>query len=134
MYKSLKHISIVLIMLVASFFLGSICNSISRSFNDSPSYNIENVVLVSRSPNWKYSLGFYVAVVLAEKSENGFNVRCKVHVGNNNYYESIPLGAVSTIEEAYAKWGTLTWSDNELIIGATGSAVSVKRSRIESHR
>ena len=100
-----------------------------------PSYKIEDVVLINRSPKWKYGLGFYVAVILIKKSEKGFNVSCKVHVGNHNYFENIPLGYVSTIEEAYHKWGAISWTNNQLIIGSSNdSLIIVKRDKIERHR
>lgn len=135
MNKSLKRKLFFTSLLLISFFLGTIFNSLNDFLNKEPSYNISDVVLISRSPEWKYGLGFYVAVILIEKSENGFDVSCKVHVGNHNYFENIPLGSVSTIEEAYHKWDTITWTNDELIIGSSSdSPVIVKRNKIEQHR
>ena len=64
-----------------------------------------------------------------------FKVNCKVHIGNENHFESIALGNVSSKEEAYSLWGKIRWTDTSLIIGSDKqSQVTVERSEIESHR
>ncbi len=135
MNKSLKRKLFFTSLIVISFFLGGLFNGLDKLSNNKPLYKIEDVVLISRSPKWKYGLGFYVAVILIKKSENGFNVSCKIHVGNHNYFQNVPLGSVSTIEEAYHKWGVVSWANDALIIGSSiDSLVTIKRKQIEQHR
>jgi len=121
-----------------SFISGKIMSSIDVSMDEveHARYKLENLVTVSRSPDWKYGKGFYTAVVIATP-ENGtsYNVVCKVHVGNANYFEYIELGQTNSIAEALDNWGDIQWTDDSLIIGRDGPNQKViSREQIEKHR
>jgi len=97
--------------------------------------DVRNTVLSSSGPEWKHGAGFYTAVIELEKDGPIYNVNCKVHIGSKDYYRLIPLGKVSSREEARSRWGKVEWTEKSLIIGADElSQVTVERSTIEKHR
>jgi hypothetical protein len=139
--QSLKYIVILVAFFIwtcLSFISGKIVSSIITSVDEigRASYKLENLVIVSRSPDWKYGKGFYTAVVIATpKTDSTYDIVCKVHVGNANYYEYIELGQVDSIAEALEKWGDIEWADDSLIIGKDGPLQKVvSRKQIETHR
>jgi hypothetical protein len=138
MQMNAKKIGLALLfitLILIAFFLGTVMQALKSAFSDNVVYELEKMVLVSRSPDWKYEEGFYAAVVTLKKEGDFFNVECKVHIGNENYYEHISLGKVSTEKEAYARWGKIQWTNDSLIIGTKESKqVIVKRSKIVRHR
>jgi len=92
-------------------------------------------MLVSSNPDWKNSLGIYTVAILIKKNVTSYNVRCKVYIGNDKYYEIFPLGSVKTKRQAYKKWGEIEWTDKELVIGTSAvTPVIIKRSQFENHR
>ncbi len=137
----LKYIAVLVAFCLwtwLSFISGKIMLSIDTSMDEveHASYKLENLVTVSRSPDWKYGKGFYTAVVIATpENETSYNVVCKVHVGNANYFEHIELGQASSIAEALDKWGEIEWTEDSLIIGKDGpNKIVVSRKQIEKHR
>jgi hypothetical protein len=139
-----KHLKYILAFLAfcfwtwLSFIAGKIMLSIDTSMADveHASYKLENLVTISRSPDWKYGKGFYTVVVIATpENETSYNVVCKVHVGNANYFEYIELGQANSIAEALDKWEDIEWTDESLIIGKDGpNQKVVSRKQIETHR
>lgn len=117
---------------------GKIISAIDNSMDEigNASYKLENLVTVSRSPDWKYGQGFYTAVVvITPNTVSSYDVICKVHVGNANYYEQIELGKADSLAEALEKWGVIKWTDDSLIIGKDGPLQKVvSREQIETHR
>ncbi len=134
-YKKISGLLLIIVILFTTSYLFLAYKSIKSAFQDSVTYQLEDTILISRSPEWKYDKGFYVAVITLKKKGTIFNVNCKVHIGNENYFESVALGNVSSKEEAYSRWGKVKWTDTSLIIGSDKlSQVTVKRSQIENHR
>ena len=108
---------------------------LSTTIYSSPSSHLGETILINHNPDWKNSPGIYTAVILIKKNETGYNVRCKVYIGNDKYYEIFPLGSVRTKREAYRKWTLIEWKDKELVIGKSAVIpVIIKRSQIENHR
>ena len=139
--KYFKYIVIVLALCLwtwLSFISGKIVTSINMSMDEveHARYKLDNLVTVSRSPDWKYGKGFYTAVVIiTPKNDSSYDVVCKVHVGNANYFEYIELGQVDSLAEALDKWGDIEWTDDSLIIGKNGPHQKVvSRKQIETHR
>ncbi|MEG3755835.1 hypothetical protein [Psychromonas arctica] len=134
-YKKISAFLLMIVILLTTISLMLAYKSISFAFQTPVSYQLENIISISRSPKWKYGKGFYVAVITLKKEGTIFKVNCKVHIGNENHFESIALGNVSSKEEAYSLWGKIRWTDTSLIIGSDKqSQVTVERSEIESHR
>ncbi len=141
-YKTLlKYIAVILFLSFwtwLSFWAGKINAITDKVIEDLPhvTYDLEELVIVSRSPDWKYHTGFYVAVVTAtQKDDLTYDVECKIHIGSVNYFEMIELGQVDTFEEALDKWGHLEWTDNALIIGKDEPYQRIiSREQIEKHR
>jgi hypothetical protein len=120
------------------FMSGRLIEAMDVAFDEvgSATYKLEELIVVSRSPDWKYGKGFYVAVVSAIQNDNStYDVGCKVHVGNANYFEYIPLGQVASLAEVMDRWGMIVWTDNALIIGTDGPYQKiVAKKEIETHR
>ena len=132
---SVKYWLFFLSLIIALFFTATFSYRLYTKPYNSPSYHLGEAILVNRNPDWNNSLGLYTAVVLIEKNETGYNVRCKVYIGNDDHYEIFPLGPVKTKREAYKKWGSIEWTDKELVIGTSAvTPVIIKRSQIENHR
>ena len=135
MKLSVKSWLIILSLLIAFFVTVILFYRIYTTLYSSPSYHLGETILVNRNPDWKNSSGFFTAAVLVKKNETGYNVRCKVYIGNDNYFEIFPLGSVQTIRQAYRKWGEIEWTDKELVIGTSAvTPVIIKRSQIENQR
>jgi hypothetical protein len=139
--KNLKYIGLFLAFCLwtwLSYISGKIMSSIDSSLDEveHASYKLEDIVTISRSPDWKYGSGFYTAVLIAIPNDDlSFDVVCKVHVGNANYYENIELGQASSVAEALDKWGDIEWTEDSLIIGKDGvNQIVVSRKQIETHR
>jgi len=134
-HNKINILLLIIVILLTTSTLLLAYKSISFALQAPVSYQLEDIISISRSPKWKYGKGFYVAVITLEKEGAIFKVNCKVHIGNENYFESIALGNVSSKEEAYSLWGKTRWTDTSLIIGSDKqSQVTVERSEIESHR
>ena len=127
---------LIILSLIIAFYVTSIVSyRLYSSLYSSPSYHLGETILINRNRDWKNSLGLYTAAVLVIKNEKGYNVRCKVYIGNDKYYEIFPLGSVRTIREAYRKWALIQWKDKELVIGTSAvTPVIIKRSQIVNHR
>ncbi len=130
-----KYWLIILSLNFVLFFTSILAYRLYTNIDSSPSYHLGETMLVSRNTDWENSMGLYTAAVLIKKNETGYIVRCKVYIGNDNYYEIFPLGSVKTKREAYKKWGEIEWTDKELVIGTSAvTPVIIKRSQIENHR
>jgi len=124
-----------MLLLSTSFFLGAVYKSIISAFQGSVVYKLESLILVSRSPDWKFRNGFYAAAIVLVQNKEKFNVVGKIHIGDMNYFEHIQLGSVNSKEEAYSTWGKVEWTDDSLIIGNNEmTKITVSRSKIEHHR
>ncbi len=126
----------IFIALFAAYFIVQFTAIVDSALTETVNYELGEIVVVSRSPNWKYGKGFYVAVVTAvKKKESKYFARCKVHVGNHNYFQNVELGEVNSFQEAIERWGELTWTNDQLYIGSKGPYQKVvARKNIERHR
>ena len=132
MNRSVKYGLAILSLILTFFVTVNFSYRLYTTIYSSPSYHLGETIIVNRNPDWKNSLGFYTAAVLVKKNETGYNVRCKVYIGNDKYFETFPLGSVHTIRQAYRKWGEIEWTDKELVIGTSAvTPVIIKRSQIE---
>ena len=137
--KFLKYVALVLIVGIWSWFMitvGGIVSSVNTALDGPTVYELDNLVTVSRSPDWKYGKGFYTAViVMIPKGDSTFDVECRVHVGDANYFENIVLGQVASLAEAMDKWGDIEWRADSLVIGKEAPYQKIiSRQRIETHR
>lgn len=102
-----------------------------------PTYEVGELIAVSRSPDWQYGVGFYTAVVSADPlSGGGLDIHGRVYVGDGHYFQDIELGRVDDFEEGVLRWGTIEWTESDLIIGDGDSSymVRIPREEIERHR
>ena len=135
-----KYIGIVILLGTwtwLAYTFGVVNTVISASLPEPVmTYELGELVTVSRSPDWKYGKEAYVAVIYVnENNSSTYDIECRVHVGDTNYMESIELGQVESIAEAMEKWGDLVWTDDSLIIGSDGPyQIIVARKQIEKHR
>ena len=122
-------------LIVFSFIFGMIISSLKSDLFDPPYYHIDEVLSISRSPEWKFGKGFYVAVIKLEKEKSHIKGVCKIHVGNHNYFTHINLGKAKSMKEAYSLWGDTQWTNDAFIIGKDKDhQITVMRKKIENHR
>ena len=134
-FKKLSGLDLIVIILLATSYSFLAYRFINTALQSTVTYSLEDVILISRSPDWKYGKGFYTAVVMLKKEGDIYNVNCKVHIGDSSYNQLVALGSVTSKEEAYSRWANVEWTDTALIIGDNAPyQVTVKRSQIERHR
>ena len=79
---------------------------------------------------------FYGAHIYTVKRSNGFDVYCRVHIGQADYFHDCGhLGTVSNPREARELWGEIEWTNTQLIVGdPEKGGIVVPRSEIQNHR
>lgn len=85
----------------------------------------------------RHGKAFYGMRVFVEPSAAGLSVRGEVRIGpgNSMRHDAGEIGVVSSRAEAVARFGTITWREHGVHVGAPGRDEYVlERSRIESHR
>ena len=129
-----KYWIVILSLIFVLYFTAILAYRLHTNIDSISSYHLGEIILVNRNPDWRSGLGLYTTAVLIKKNETGYNVLCKVYIGNDDYYEIFPLGSVKTKREAYKKWGAIEWKDKELVVGTSAvTPVIIKRSQIENH-
>ena len=85
----------------------------------------------------RYGKAFYGMRVFVQPTGAGLSVRAEVRIGpgNSMRHDAGEIGVVSSRADAVARFGTITWREDGVHVGAPGRDEYVlERSRVESHR
>jgi len=134
MQKSRTRQALAAALVAGAMMAGYGAQALRAALWDPVSYPLRDMVAMSRG-GWR-SPGFHAAVVYAHASEHGgYDVRCRIHISDEDYFHQVELGHVADRAEAVTNWGVVRWSEQGVRIGRDGpTQVFVQRERLEAHR
>lgn len=128
-------------LIVAFFVIGWLLSPSKAERAQQPPVPIDRIVAVSwggkKFPAHHGANVYLVRLEDENEKLTGYAVRARIQCGRGNpvWHECGELGRVKTDEEAVARWGTITWTDEGLSIGdPCAGGYFLARDKLESHR